>query len=317
MNRKKKSRPRMSKNECRRLKKLRKISTPLRERFFEDLQLHDFAPRTIANYTDVILKMSIQTEQSPCQITNEQLRDYFLLLEKRGYSQSTLGILHAALTFLYRHTVPREMPFLKLFRKRRHKTLPVVLSQHEVRKVLASVKNIRYQICLKVIYSCGLRVGEALSLTVESIDAEQSLLYVFNGKGGKPRTVPLPEKTLFLLRRLWATHRHPKLLFPAYKTRNAPRAREYYGAKDVPFSHGTLRKYWKQALIDSGCRKNATLHSLRHSYATHLLEEGVDIFTLKEYLGHSCISNTLIYTHLSNKLNLKQCQSIDQLMSDI
>lgn len=311
------NRVKMSASERKQSKRLRQSSSPLRERYLEDLRLHKFSERTIDSYLEAVLRMVLHTNLSPDQVSDEELREYFLYLEKRGYSQSTLGILHAALTFLYQHTWPQDMPFLRIFRKRPDKTLPVVLSQNEVRKALDLVENIRYQTCLKVIYSCGLRLHEALALTVNNIDSEQSLLYV-NGKGGKSRAIPLPSRTLILLRQLWQTHRHPSLLFPAYKVKyKGVLTRIYYGTKDRAFSNVTLYQFWKKALKDSGCRKDANIHSLRHSYATHLLEEGVDIYAVKEYLGHSNISSTLIYTHLTNKLARRQCRSIDQLMSDI
>ncbi len=310
------NRVKISSSERKRSKRLRHSSSPLRERYLEDMRLHKFTERTSGSYLEAVLRMVLHTNLSPTQISNEELREYFLYLEKRGYSQGTLGILHAALTFLYQHTFPQDMPFLRIFCKRPKKTLPVVLSQREVRKALALVEDIRYQTCLKVIYSCGLRLHEGLALTVNSIDAEQSLLYV-NGKGGKSRAIPLPARTLILLRQLWQSHRHPILLFPAYKVKyKGTRSRVYYGTKDRPFSNVTLYQFWKKALKNSGCRKDANIHSL-HSFATHLLEEGVDIYAVKEYLGHSNISSTLIYTHLTKKLARKQCRSIDQLMSDI
>ncbi len=312
-NKKVANRVKISSSERKRSKRLRHSSSPLRERYLEDMRLHKFSERTIGCYLESVLRMVLHTNLSPAQISNEEVREYFIYLENRGYSQETLGILHAALTFLYQHTFPQDMPFLRIFRKRPKKTLPVVLSQNEVRKALALVEDIRYQTCLKVIYSCGLRLHEALALTVNDIDAEQSLLYVY-GKGGKSRSIPLPSNTLILLRQLWQTHRHPVLLFPAYK---GIRSRIYHGTKDRPFTKVTLYQFWKKALKDSGCRKGANVHSLRHSYATHLLEEGVDIYAVKEYLGHSNISSTLIYTHLTKKLARKQCRSIDQLMSDI
>ena len=310
------NRVKISSSERKRSKRLRHSSSPLREKYLEDMRLHKFTERTSGSYLEAVLRMVLHTNLSPTQISNEELREYFLYLEKRGYSQGTLGILHAALTFLYQHTFPQDMPFLRIFRKRPKKTMPVVLSQNEVRKALNLVEDIRYRTCLKVIYSCGLRLHEGLALTVNSIDAEQSLLYV-NGKGGKSRAIPLPARTLILLRQLWQSHRHPILLFPAYKVKyKGTRSRVYYGTKDRPFSNVTLYQFWKKALKNSGCRKDANIHSL-HSFATHLLEEGVDIYAVKEYLGHSNISSTLIYTHLTKKLARKQCRSIDQLMSDI
>jgi integrase/recombinase XerD len=312
------NRVKMSSSERKRSKLLRQSNSPLRERYLEDLRLHKFSERTSGSYLESVLRMVLHTNLSPAQISNEELREYFLYLEKRGYSQGTLGILHTSLTFFYQHTFPQDMPFLRIFRKRRDKVIPVVLSQREVRKALALVEDIRYRTCLKVIYSCGLRLHEGLALTVNSIDAEQSLLYVSKGKGRKPRTIPLPARTLILLRELWLSHRHPVLLFPAYKVKyKGTRSRVYYGTEDRPFSNVTLYQFWQKALKASRCRKKANVHTLRHSYATHLLEESVDIYAVKEYLGHSNISSTLIYTHLTKKIARRQCRSIDQLMSDI
>jgi len=281
-NKKVANRVKISSRERKRSKRLRHSSSPLRERYLEDMRLHKFSERTIGCYLESVLRMVLHTNLSPARISNEELREYFLYLENRGYSQETLGILHAALTFLYQHTFPQDMPFLRIFRKRPKKTLPVVLSQNEVRKALALVEDIRYQTCLKVIYSCGLRLHEALALTVNDIDAEQSLLYVY-GKGGKSRSIPLPSNTLILLRQLWLSHRHPSLLFPAYKVKNkGVRARTYYGTKDRPFSNITLYNFWKKALKDSGCRKDANIHSLRHYAAYRIMPSNFSIPSLSE-----------------------------------
>jgi len=272
-NKKVANRVKISSSERKRSKRLRHSSSPLRERYLEDMRLHKFTERTSGSYLEAVLRMVLHTNLSPTQISNEELREYFLYLEKRGYSQGTLGILHAALTFLYQHTFPQDMPFLRIFRKRPNKTLPVVLSQNEVRKALNLVEDIRYRTCLKVIYSCGLRLHEALALTVNDIDTEQSLLYVSKGKGSKSRAIPLPERTLFLLRELWLSHRHPVLLFPAYRVKyKRTRSRVYYGTKDRAFSNITLYQFWKKALKASGCRKKANIHTLRQYVESYYME---------------------------------------------
>ena len=177
------------------------------------------------------------------------------------------------------YTLPREMPFLQIYRREKTKKLPVVLSREEVWKILGLVKDVRYRACLTLIYSCGLRCGEAVNVKVGDIDSGQGLLYIRNGKGCKSRAVPLPSKTLKILREMWRTHHHPELLFPAYHL-NMRLNPSRYGCKDKPFSASTVGTHFRAALYCSGCRKTATVHSLRHAFATNLLEEGIPLFTV-------------------------------------
>jgi len=263
------------------------------------------------------LRLVACTWKSPALLTDDELRNYFDYLENnRHYSNSVLGIAYSAIKFFYQHTCPRDMPFLQIYRHRKDKTLPVVLSQYEVRELLKNVYDSRYRSCLTLIYSCGLRVSEAVNVTVKDIDSEQGLIYIRNGKGSKPRAVPLPERTLYILRQNWKTHRHSELLFPAYCISRSPSYRKY-GCQDKPCSNIVLLNHFKQALATSGCRKGATIHSLRHSYATHLLEEGVSLFTVKEYLGHSSIQTTMKYMHLTQKIRHDGNGTIETLMSDL
>jgi integrase len=208
------------------------------------------------------------------------------------------------------------MPFLRIFRAKKDKTLPVILSREEVRKILSQVKDVRYYACLALVYSCGLRAGEAVNMKVGDIDSDQGLIYVRKGKGGKPRAVPLPVRTMDILREMWKTHRHSELLFPAYHI-NMRLTPSRYGCKDKPFSGTALGRCFSLALSSSSCRKAATVHSFRHAYATHLLEEGIPLFTVKEYLGHGSIKSTLVYTHFTRKIRRDGQGSIEGLMSDL
>lgn len=310
-------RPKVNRQEKDRLEKLRRGSSPLRERYVADMKLHRFSEETVKAYLSEMLRLTFHTNKSPAELTDEELRNYFHHLEYVcHYSSSVLCIAHAALLFFYAHTFPRDMPFLRLFRPRQTKKLPVVLSRDEVRNALARVTDPRYRACLILIYSCGLRVREAVDMEVGDIDASQGLIYIRNGKGAKARAVPISDHTLQHLRGIWKTHRHPKLLFPAYKIDHHPVYRKY-GCKDRPIAPSTPLKHFKKALKASGCRKNGTVHSLRHSYATHLLEEGVPLFTVKEYLGHSCVSTTMIYSHMTRKIRRDGADSIESLTSDL
>ncbi len=280
-------RPKLKPKERERLRKLQYSNTPLRERYITDLRLHRFSEVTVKNYLKEMLRLTACNWKSPATLANEDLRNYFDYLEnKLHYSHSILGIAHATLNFFYTHTCPQDMPFLRIFRHRRDKTLPVVLSQEEVRKALAKVDDIRYHACLTLLYSCGLRISEDINIRIGDIDAAQGLIYIRNGKRGKSSAVPLPERTLQILRNMWKTHRHPQLMFPAYRISPNLVYRKY-GCQDRPFSTGVLYPHFKNALAASECHKNPSPHSLRHSFATHLLKEGIPLFTVKEYLGHT------------------------------
>lgn len=310
-------RPKVNRQEKARLKKLRLGSTPLRERYLADMRVHRFREGTIGRYLDAMLRLTAHVNKSPAKLSDKELRAYFHYLEhERHYSQSVLSVTFAASLFFYTHTSPHDMSFLRLFRTRQDKTLPTVLSRDEVRSVLSKITDQRYRVCLTLIYSCGLRVGEAVNVKVSDIDASQGLLYVRDGKGGKSRSVPLPDHTLRLLRDMWKTHRHPELLFPAYQISRQPVYRKH-GRQNRPIGVSTPLKHFKKALEASGCRKKATVHSLRHSYATHLLEEGVSLFTVKCYLGHSSVSTTMKYMHMTRKIRRDGMGAIESLMNGL
>jgi integrase len=173
---------------------------------------------------------------------------------------------------------PREV---QLVRAQPQVKLPVVLSASEVRRLLAAVTALDHRVCLTTIYSCGLRLGEGLRLEVRDIDSERMLLHIRGGKGNRDRYVPLPERTLLLLREQWKSHRHPRLLFPA-------KGHSGQGAKTAtePMCRTTLQRAFRLALHASGVRKAAHVHTLRHSYATNLLEQGENLRQIQVNLGH-------------------------------
>jgi len=299
-------------HEQRRFRILGISSSPLRERYIEDLKFHKYADRTVKSYLNEMLRLTACRWKSPEDISNQELRDYFDYLENKcHYSTSVLGIAYSAIDFFYKFTCPRDMPLLRIYRIRKNRTLPVVLSRSEVRKILSNIHNVRYHACLTLIYSCGLRVSEAINVKVGDVDSEQRLLYIRNGKGAKSRAVPIPSRTLTILRKMWETHKHPELLFPANPAWGKS------GCQNKPFSSGSLQPHFKAALFTAKCKKQATIHSLRHSYATHLLEEGISIFTVKEYLGHSGILTTIKYTHMTRKIRNNGVGTIEEIMSDL
>jgi site-specific recombinase XerD len=174
---------------------------------------------------------------------------------------------------------------------------------------LACIHKQRLRACLSTIYACGLRLREGIHLQVRDIDSNRMLVHVRNGKRSKDRYVPLPQSTLDMLRRYWSTHRHPTLLFPGRPPAGQPvcAATTYVASRTVQF-------VFHAALRESGIQKPATVHTLRHSYATHLLEAGVDLRYIQAYLGHASPQTTAIYTHLTQKGEDMVAETINQVI---
>ena len=285
--------------------------TLLRERMIEDMQLHGFSARTQEAYVGAVRQLFGHFNCTPAQLTEEQLREYFLYLanEKR-VSRATTTIALCGIKFFYERTMKREWTTLGLIRPPREKKLPVVLSREEVRRILEQVHTPVYRTCLKTIYSCGLRLLEGAHLQVPDIDSGRMLLHI-HGKGGKDRYVPLPERTQELIRELWKTHRSKSWVFPATTRGLKP------GADIHPLSDSSLQKAFKRALKRANIAKRAHIHSLRHSYATHLLEMGVNLRIIQENLGHGSARTTQIYTHLTQEARDAVIHPLNELMKDL
>ncbi|HNA30680.1 MAG TPA: tyrosine-type recombinase/integrase [Thiobacillaceae bacterium] len=187
-----------------------------------------------------------------------------------------------------------------------------MLSAPEVRQILAAVPALDHRVALTTIYSCGLRLSEALHLEVGDIDAGRMFLHIRAAKGNRDRYVPLPQRTLLLLRQAWKAHRHPRFLFPAkgHNGQGAPTA-------TLPMCRTTLQRAFRLARVASGVKKAAHIHSLRHSYATHLLEQGENLRQLQVNLGHRSPTATVIYTHLTTLCRTQHQQRLDALMADL
>jgi site-specific recombinase XerD len=188
----------------------------------------------------------------------------------------------------------------------------VVLSVEEVRKILGLIRRPRFRVCLSTIYACGLRLSEAVHLQVRDIDSERMVVHVHRGKGSRDRYIPLPQSILEMLREFWCTHRHPTWLFPNPTKNGIPPA-----TAQKPMSVRGLQYCFKVALDESGIQKKASVHTLRHSYATHLLEAGMGLRVIQAYLGHSSPETTAIYTHLTRATEERTAKTINQLMADL
>ncbi len=287
--------------------------TALRERMIEDLQLHGFAEKTQEAYLRAVRQLAAYCKKPPDQISEDDLRGYFLYLKnEKGVSQSTSRVALSGIKFFYLNTLRKEWPALDLIRIPPERKLPVVLSVDEVRRILTQVHRPKYKVCLTTIYSCGLRLREGVTLETGNIDGERKQLQIRKAKGGKDRYVPLPERTLEMLRDFWRAHRHPLYIFPAKTPLGIPPS----SARKTMCPHG-VRRALLAALEESGIQKHATVHTLRHSYATHLLEAGINLRVIQAYLGHSSIQSTLVYTHMTQKAQSPAVEAINAILNDL
>jgi site-specific recombinase XerD len=277
----------------------------LRQKMIEDMQLKGLALRTQEAYVNAVLQLSRRFKKSPDSIDEEELREYFLYLKnEKQVADSTFSIALCGIKFFYEQTLKKEWHTLQLVRPDRKKKLPVVFSIEEVKRVLDCVHRFQYQVCLHTIYACGLRLLEGTRLRVKDIDSDRKMIHVVQGKGGKDRYIPLPDHTLMLLRHHWLTHRNPIWMFPS---RNGLAA----------IDETAVQKAFRAALRESGVHKAASVHTLRHSYATHLLEAGVDLRIIQSHLGHASPSTTAIYTHLTSVTETQVNQRINQIHADL
>ena len=287
--------------------------TELRKRMIECLQLRGLSERTQEAYVRAVRQLSEHYHKSPDLITEEELRQYFLYLKNvKHYSRSTATIAICGIKFFFERTLAKDWTIFNLVRPAPEKKLPVILSLAEVRQILARVRLPRYKVCLTTIYSCGLRLQEGTHLQVADIDSARMMIHVRHGKGAKDRYVPLPERTLQLLRQYWKQHHNPVLLFPAEGRNHIDLARSI-----EPLSKSSVQDAFHAALKESGNHKRASVHTLRHSWATHLLEAGVNLRLIQEWLGHSSPATTSVYTHLTVKAEQLGATAINQLMSDL
>jgi site-specific recombinase XerD len=279
----------------------------------EDMQLRGLSESTQETYLRTVRQLAEHYGRSPDQISEEELRQYFLYLENdKQVAASTFTQALCGIKLFYEHTLKREWATLDLIRPRREKKLPVVLSVAEVGQVLRCVRRQRYRVCLGTIYSCGLRTQEGLDLQVCDIDGDRMMVHVRRGKGAKDRYVPLPAYTLEALRQYWNVHRHAKWLFPALTQPGTPLA-----SATKPMDARGMQRAFHIALRESGIQKPASVKTLRHSYATHLLEAGVNLRVIQAYLGHSSPKTTAIYTHLTRNVEDLALEAINRVMGDL
>jgi site-specific recombinase XerD len=293
--------------------------TALRQRMIEDLQLAGMCERTQDSYVRSVRQLADYYDKSPDRIDEEEIRSYFLYAKnKKKWSRSTLTVAICGIKFFWEHTLKRDWSIVGLLRPEKEKKLPVVLSRREVILIMNQVKYPHHRVCLETIYSLGLRVKEAVRLQVCDIDRDQMVVHVRHGKGGRDRYVPLPMRTLQLLREFWRLHRNDVWLFPkVQKICDGKYGYRISEPAQEPFCVSVIQKAFKRGLKDSGIRKKAHVHTLRHSYATHLLEAGVNLRQIQANLGHKSPATTAIYTHLTDASAKIIRKSLDEIMNEL
>jgi integrase/recombinase XerD len=275
--------------------------TPLRQRFIEDMQRRNYSPKTVKAYVAGVLRFARHFGRSPAELGAEHIRTYQLCLLRENVTWSLYNQTVCALRFLYRQTLNQpELGDLIPYGKK-SQMLPSVLSPEEVLQFLAAATPGRERTLFRTAYACGLRGNELLHLQVGDIDRARMVIQVREGKGRKDRLVPLSPRLLEELRSYWLLQRPALWLFPGNKP-------------EQPLTDGSLHRLCQQVRVRSGLSKRVTTHTLRHSFATHLLEADVDVATLQAILGHNHLKTTIGYLHISTR-RLRQMPSLlDRLM---
>ena len=281
----------------------------LYSKHLQALKLQGKREKTIDGYARALRRITGYFDCCPDSLEPDQLKTYFAWMVE-NYSWSSVKVDLWGLSFFYRHVLGHKMEWIEIVNPPKARSLPDVPTREEVQRLINGVYRLRYRVFFFVIYSMGLRLGEGLGMEIGDIDSKHRRVHVRQGKGGKDRYVPLPDPTLQHLRRFWRTHRHPRLLFP-----NASGNEASARTACSPMDRGGVQAAIQVARKDCGIHKHLTVHSLRHAYATHLLELGVDLRSIQVVLGHQKPETTARYAHLTEVNRQQAKERIEELMA--
>lgn len=293
---------------------------PSMKRFAECLALRYDHTRTRHSYYRQLRLLTEHFDADPAQLTEEQIREFFLHLKtERQWKPKTMRQSAAALRLFYAEMLQQEhWEVFSQLKIRDHKELPVVLTREQVIALLNHIQLRRYRIPAKLIYVCGLRLSECLSLTVHDINGKEGKLWVREGKGGKDRMVPIPAVMVEDLRRYWAFHKNPRLLFPSVGRgrcdQEALKQRMHEATQ--PMTVSALQRLMTIARKELHLPQ-ASPHTLRHSFATHLVEAGASLHLVKDLLGHNHINTTMVYLHLTHRSDQDSRRLIESLCEEL
>jgi site-specific recombinase XerD len=260
----------------------------------QKLRYKRYSPNTIRTYISCLEQFNRFIKSEKLQINEPVIYQYLMGLVAKGYSRSSQNQHINAIKFYLEKVLKQKQKSYYIERPLKKRMLPTVLSEQEIQLIFSNIKNLKHKAILSLIYSSGIRIGEALNLTINNLDSDRMLISIRRGKGEKDRMVPMASNVLKLLRVYYKEYKPVNYLFN--------------GNENGPYSATSVRNVLKRAVYKSNIKKNVTPHTLRHSYATHLLEKGTDLRYIQVILGHSSVKTTEIYTHVSTK-NLQAIKS--------
>jgi len=259
---------------------------PLRRRMIEDMQVRNLSPVTQRCYVHAVAKFAQHFNRSPYRLGLAEIRAYQIHLTTTGISWAGFNVAVCALRFFYGTTLGRTAMVDRIPYARKRRQLPVILSAEEVARFFAAVPSLKHRTALMTAYAAGLRVSEVTHLRVSDIDSQRMVIHVRRGKGQKDRYAMLSPRLLEILRAYWKAARPADFLFPG-------------AVPEQPITTGSVRRVCYRARRAAGLAKHVTVHTLRHSFATHLLEAGTDLRTIQVLLGHRSFSTTARYVHVA------------------
>ena len=273
----------------------------LRKKLIEDLRVRNYSPRTVDTYVRCVASFASHFGKSPHLLGPEHVRDYQLfLVEGKHASWALFNQTVCALRFFYKVTLGKKWVIAHIPFPRQEKRLPVVPSVRELRALFSAVENLKHRTVLMTMYASGLRISEAMNLQLSDIDSDRMLVRIRQGKGKRDRYVPLSPTLLSVLREYWRVYRPKSWLFPG-------------SSSDQPLSVSSIQKVCSGAGRRARLSKRVTTHTMRHCFATHLLEAGVDLRTIQLLLGHQSLSTTTVYLHVATQALQSTEGSLDLL----
>jgi integrase/recombinase XerD len=273
----------------------------LKEQMIAEFKLRGYSPKTQIIYLRHMKAYTHHFGKSPTQMGEHEIKEYLHLLITQNKSQSYINGAYSALKFFYENVLQQTWDVNHIPRIKNNKRLPLILDVSEVKRLFEVTNNLKHRTILVTTYAAGLRVSEIANLKVDSIDSKRMQIRIEQGKGKKDRYALLSEKNLELLR----------LYYQAYQ----PKTWLFFGfTPDKPISVRAIEKIFVTAIHKAGIKKDVSIHSLRHSFATHLLESGTDIRYIQQLLGHASLSSTSIYIHLQNNNALKITSPLDAIL---
>ena len=276
-------------------------------KFVRELKLQGFAEATIDAYTRGIRRVAEYFDQCPdSRLSKDDLKQFFADLLKT-HSWSTVKLDRNALQHYWKRVLDVEWDWVLITKPPKVKTLPDILSANEINRLISEFRKTQYAVFCFTAYTMGLRISETLGLSISDIDREHNRVHVRLGKGKKDRYVELPDTTYYLLRQFWATHRHPKWIFPSQQ-KNKPNS---------PMDRGSVQRAVREAAKAAGIHQRITAHTMRHCYATHLIEEGLPLTTVQRLMGHEDPRTTALYIQLTKIIQQDATKTINKMANKI